>query len=175
MLLIVQMRGCPHSIDMHEHQVTAKGIVVCYFRGTSESVIERDVLRESDERFRTMADNISQLAWMADSDGHILRYNCPWYEYTCSMSVASGKIELRKERIELASAVHHALEVVRPNRERMNHELTLVLPPEIPLSTNSCRRQGSDGKSPPTVFDFCGANYIVRFETSLIESIPSCS
>ncbi|MCB1800130.1 MAG: PAS domain S-box protein [Gammaproteobacteria bacterium] len=39
-------------------------------------------LRESDERFGTLADNISQLAWMADSKGWIFWYNQRWYDYT---------------------------------------------------------------------------------------------
>ena len=39
-------------------------------------------LRESSERFRAMADHISQLAWMAEADGHIFWYNRRWFEYT---------------------------------------------------------------------------------------------
>lgn len=39
-------------------------------------------VRESSERFRTMADNISQLAWMAEADGHILWFNRRWFDYT---------------------------------------------------------------------------------------------
>ncbi len=39
-------------------------------------------LRKSEERFRTLADNISQLAWMADENGKIFWYNNRWYDYT---------------------------------------------------------------------------------------------
>jgi len=39
-------------------------------------------LRESEERFRSLADNIPNLAWMADADGWIFWYNKQWYEYT---------------------------------------------------------------------------------------------
>ncbi len=39
-------------------------------------------LRESEEKFRLMADTIPQLAWMARPDGHIFWYNRGWYEYT---------------------------------------------------------------------------------------------
>ena len=39
-------------------------------------------LRESEERFRTLADNISQLAWMADEKGDIFWFNNRWFEYT---------------------------------------------------------------------------------------------
>jgi PAS domain S-box-containing protein len=39
-------------------------------------------LRESDERFQTMANSIPQLAWMAEADGSIFWYNQRWHEYT---------------------------------------------------------------------------------------------
>jgi PAS domain S-box-containing protein len=39
-------------------------------------------LLESEERFRTLADNMSQLAWMADPTGWIFWYNRRWFEYT---------------------------------------------------------------------------------------------
>ncbi|MGH7972754.1 MAG: ATP-binding protein [Limisphaerales bacterium] len=39
-------------------------------------------LRESEERFRTMADNIVQLAWTADKLGWPTWFNQRWYEYT---------------------------------------------------------------------------------------------
>jgi PAS domain S-box-containing protein len=39
-------------------------------------------LTESAERFETLADNIAQLAWMADKTGWIFWYNRRWYDYT---------------------------------------------------------------------------------------------
>ena len=39
-------------------------------------------LRESEERFRTLADDISQFAWIADAKGWINWYNRRWYDYT---------------------------------------------------------------------------------------------
>jgi len=39
-------------------------------------------LRESDERFHDLADNIPNLAWMADATGWIFWYNTQWYDYT---------------------------------------------------------------------------------------------
>jgi PAS domain S-box-containing protein len=41
-----------------------------------------EALRDSEERFRIMADSIPQLAWIADPDGRITWYNRRWYEYT---------------------------------------------------------------------------------------------
>jgi PAS domain S-box-containing protein len=39
-------------------------------------------LKESEERFRALADNMSQFAWMADETGWIFWYNQRWYDYT---------------------------------------------------------------------------------------------
>lgn len=38
--------------------------------------------RESETRFRALADNIAQLAWIADESGAIDWYNQRWFEYT---------------------------------------------------------------------------------------------
>ncbi len=42
--------------------------------------------------------------------------------------ITRGKIELRKERLELAPIVNQAVEAVRANYRNMNHELTVTLP-----------------------------------------------
>ena len=39
-------------------------------------------LEGAGDRFRTLADNIPQLAWMADRSGEIYWYNRRWYDYT---------------------------------------------------------------------------------------------
>jgi PAS domain S-box-containing protein len=38
--------------------------------------------RESESRFRTLADNIAAFAWMADEKGDIYWYNKRWFDYT---------------------------------------------------------------------------------------------
>jgi PAS domain S-box-containing protein len=48
---------------------------------TERRQAEREV-RESEERFRTLANSIPQLASMARADGSILWYNQRWYDYT---------------------------------------------------------------------------------------------
>jgi PAS domain S-box-containing protein len=48
---------------------------------TERRLAEREV-RESEERFRTLANCIPQLAWTARADGFILWYNQRWYDYT---------------------------------------------------------------------------------------------
>ncbi len=41
-----------------------------------------EALKEGEERFRTLADNVSQLEWIADPTGFIVWYNKKWYDYT---------------------------------------------------------------------------------------------
>ncbi|HEY9622559.1 MAG TPA: PAS domain S-box protein [Crinalium sp.] len=56
--------------------------VAILFRDISErKQVERE-LQESETWFRTLAENISQFAWMADQDGQIFWYNQRWFDYT---------------------------------------------------------------------------------------------
>ena len=48
----------------------------------TDRVTAEAALHESEERFRTLADNIPTLCWMARPDGYIFWYNSRWYEYT---------------------------------------------------------------------------------------------
>ncbi|GAB3234208.1 PAS domain S-box protein [Algoriphagus aestuariicola] len=48
----------------------------------TEQVMSRQKILESETLFRAIADNIPNLAWMADADGWIYWYNKKWYEYT---------------------------------------------------------------------------------------------
>ena len=50
--------------------------------------------------------------------------------------ISRGKIELRKGRVELASAIHHVVEAARPFCELMEHALTVTLPPQ-PVHLNA--------------------------------------
>lgn len=56
--------------------------VAVVFNDISNRVAFENALRESEERFHTLADNISQLAWMANPQGEIFWFNKRWFEFT---------------------------------------------------------------------------------------------
>ena len=69
---------------------TADGTVV----GISK--IARDISdrQERERQFRSLADSMPQLVWMADADGGIIWYNERWYAYTGTTARADGRRRL---------------------------------------------------------------------------------
>ncbi len=57
------------------------GILVTVLETTNKKKAD-DALKKSEAHFRAMADNIPNLAWMADASGWIFWYNKQWYDYT---------------------------------------------------------------------------------------------
>ncbi len=72
-------------IDAAVPRFTSEGEFLGYI-GSCIDVDERkqieEAQRESEERFRTLADNVSQLVWMTDASGWIYWYNQRWFDYT---------------------------------------------------------------------------------------------
>ena len=67
------------AVEEHRSEVVA---VAAILRDVTEQVRTRATLAASEALFRTLADNIPQLAWIADETGSIGWYNRRWYEYT---------------------------------------------------------------------------------------------
>lgn len=80
------------AIESYEWQVNRVTLadgsygVVCYFFDTTRLQQAANALRESEERFRMLADNMSQLAWTCEELCQVNWYNRRWYEYTGSTS-----------------------------------------------------------------------------------------
>jgi len=55
---------------------------ICIITDISDAKRAEEELRESEKRFRLLADAIPHLAWIAHADGYIYWFNQRWYEYT---------------------------------------------------------------------------------------------
>ena len=66
----------------NEHDLWRIGLLARQAADMIEQTRSVGKLREGEERFRTMANAIPQLAWIAYPDGYIYWYNDRWYSYT---------------------------------------------------------------------------------------------
>lgn len=58
-------------------------VLINSFNSMLAEIQRRDeALRESEALFRTLADSVPQMAWMAEADGHVFWYNQRWYQFT---------------------------------------------------------------------------------------------
>jgi PAS domain S-box-containing protein len=70
-----------HSAPVRDAAGITIGAVTAQ-QDVSDRVRAETALRESEARFRALADNIPQLAWMADADGAIVWYNDRWFDFS---------------------------------------------------------------------------------------------
>jgi PAS domain S-box-containing protein len=84
--ILISKNGTQRPIDDSAAPIrSADGeIVGCVlvFRDVTERLRAEEALQENDRQFRTLADSMPQLAWIANPDGYIFWYNRRWYEYT---------------------------------------------------------------------------------------------
>ncbi len=120
---------------------SAEGLTV-YFRDVTERRRAEQALRDSEIRFRALADSIPQLAWTARSDGFLTWYNRRWYEYTgCTPDEMQGwgwrrvhapeRLPAVIERWKTSLETGTALEMEFPLRRAdgvYRHFLTRVIP-----------------------------------------------
>jgi PAS domain S-box-containing protein len=76
-------------------------------------------LRDSEERFHALADNMYQLAWIADRHGSIMWYNRRWLEYTGTTPGETCDLGWKKlthaDHIRrVLDGVHHSFETGQP-------------------------------------------------------------
>ncbi|MGA8299171.1 MAG: ATP-binding protein [Terriglobales bacterium] len=90
--------------DVRAYPADDGGISVFYQDITERKRIE-EAVRESEDRFRTLADNIPALSWMADREGNRFWFNRRWFEYTGTT--------LEEMREKGWRAVHHPEHIER--------------------------------------------------------------
>jgi PAS domain S-box-containing protein len=56
--------------------------ILSHGNDVTQQVLARQEIEKREQQFRTLAESIPQLVWMAESDGYIFWYNQRWYEYT---------------------------------------------------------------------------------------------
>ena len=82
-----------------------------------------DALRESEQNFRSLANAIPQLAWIARPDGEISWFNERWYDYTGARpALVSGESLTAVVDPEAQSAVPRALGRLRGDRAPARHD-----------------------------------------------------
>ena len=75
----VVLRG-RHQAELKTDLVLARAEALKHQIAARERAEE--ALRDSEERFRTLGDHMSQFAWMIDQSGDAVWFNRRWYEYT---------------------------------------------------------------------------------------------
>lgn len=101
--------------DVRVSPTGTDGISVFYRDITGRKQIE-EAMRESENRFRTLADNIPALSWMADRDGNRFWFNRRWFDYTGTT--------LNEMKGLAWKSVHHPDHVDRVERRLANCFLT---------------------------------------------------
>ncbi len=83
--LFISKRGAFIPVKCSAKRIIKDRITIGVLLEARDITIEKraaEALQESETRFRSMADNISQLAWMADETGSAFWYNQRWLEFT---------------------------------------------------------------------------------------------
>ncbi|MCE9548706.1 MAG: PAS domain S-box protein [Planctomycetia bacterium] len=84
--ILISKDGTERPIDDSAAPIRCKeGVIVgcvLVFRDITERRRADEALRNRERQFRTLADSIPQLAWMASPNGEVFWYNRRWFEFT---------------------------------------------------------------------------------------------
>src|SRR5215467_12305809 len=72
----------PIEASISKVESGGKRFLTVVIRDITERKQAEEALGESEEQFRTLAEAIPQLCWMARGDGYVFWYNQRWYTYT---------------------------------------------------------------------------------------------
>jgi PAS domain S-box-containing protein len=71
-----------HDIWYEVHVYPGTNGLSVYFRDVTDRIRAEEKLRESEHRFRMMADSIPQIVWIIDEAGRGVYFNKQWFTYT---------------------------------------------------------------------------------------------
>jgi PAS domain S-box-containing protein len=83
----LKLLGNVTFVERPFHPTTLVSLAEAALRGRRRQYEARErleMLRESEQQFRTLADSIPTLCFTADADGSVTWYNQRWYEYTAA-------------------------------------------------------------------------------------------
>lgn len=84
----IERHGRPETVNFDiaysavPNEDGSTGGVLCIVNETTERVAAEQRLRESESRFRNMADHAPVIMWMVDENGYCTYLNTRWYEFT---------------------------------------------------------------------------------------------
>ena len=88
-------------------------------------------IRNAVQIFRAKGPPVPELQWATEVIDRQVQQMTRLVDDLLDVSrITRGKIELRKERVELATVVNSAVEASRPLIEKWGHELTVTIPPQ---------------------------------------------
>ena len=88
-------------------------------------------IRNAVQIYRAKGLSVPELQWATDVIDRQVHQMTRLVDDLLDVSrITTGKIELRKERVELAAVVNSAVEASRPLIEKWGHELTVTIPPQ---------------------------------------------
>lgn len=91
-----------------ENEKWGVGVISAEITDMKQSEVK---LRESEKRFRMLADNISQFAWIANSEGKVEWFNKRWFDYTgTTVEEMQGKGRLKVHHPDFADRVLQSYE-----------------------------------------------------------------
>lgn len=91
--MVVLTKSGEHRIWEYHNSLRTDGVSVPVVRGIAHDVTERRLaeraLRQSEERFRLMAENIDEIFWLLDPNSLGVTYVSPAFEHICERPLAS--------------------------------------------------------------------------------------
>lgn len=133
--MVVLTKSGEHRIWEYHNSLRTDGVSVPVVRGIAHDVTEQRLaeraLRQSEERFRLMAENIDEIFWLLDPESLAAIYVSPGFEHICERPVSSLLSDPTSYRdlIHPDDAPHVLEELARLEQANEFHEEFRILCP----------------------------------------------